>query len=341
MNSLPAGVVITDISGTTLDADDREVLLHPMTGGIILFARNFVDSQQLRELTSEIKRCRPSLLIAVDQEGGRIQRFQFGLSKIPAMHDIGQYYDVNADEGLRLAFNCGQLMAHELIELGVDISFAPVLDRYLCDSKIIADRAFHHDPQTIIQLAESFINGMNKAGMQATGKHFPGHGGIVDDSHLVTPVDNRMLEDIQRQDLVPFMRLASKLGAVMTAHILFPNIDAEIPTYSKFWLQTVLRRELKFKGLIFSDDLMMSGATTEADPLARAEVALAAGCDMILSCNDREATIRILDHAPVADLKPIQRLTSMYAKKSAALDEETLLVMKEFITGESWKTSFA
>ncbi len=289
---------MSDVNGLALDADDREILRHPALGGIILFARNYANRAQLQDLIAEIRQCRPGVLIAVDQEGGRVQRFRRAFTELPTMHSIGQCFDRNSDTGLSLAETCGELMALELIELGIDISFAPVLDLYLSESSVIGDRAFHHDPDKIAVLAGAFISGMNRAGMQATGKHFPGHGGVVEDSHNETPIDHRDLETLQQSDLIPFKKLSQRLAGIMTAHICFDQIDTELPTYSSFWLKQVLRKELSFDGLVFSDDLVMAGAATAGCPAQRAEAALAAGCDMVLVCNDHDASRQVLDQVP-------------------------------------------
>ncbi len=291
---LPLGSLMVDVGGPELACEDIELLSLPAVGAVILFSRNFASRAQLAILTSRIKSIRnPALLIAVDQEGGRVQRFRNGFSDLPAALDFGRMYDQNRDKALALCLETGRLMARELIGVGVDFSFAPVLDRADSDSRVIGDRGFHERPQVIAELAGAFISGMNAAGMAATGKHFPGHGGVVEDSHVELPVDNRSLQELQGCDLIPWQNLSGRLGGAMTAHVHFPNIDDQLPTYSRFWIRSVLRQRLGFRGLVFSDDLSMQGAGGAATPLQRTRRALQAGCDMALICNDRPAAYEV------------------------------------------------
>ena len=288
--NLPLGPLMVDVGGLELSREDIELLLRPAVGAVILFRRNFASREQVTTLIRCIKAIRnPALLIAVDQEGGRVQRFKKGFSSLPAALDFGRMYDRDRDQALALCRETGSLMARELIEVGVDFSFAPVLDRANSASGVIGDRGFHQRPQVIAELAGAFVSGMNSAGMVATGKHFPGHGGVVEDSHTELPVDNRTLQELEDCDLLPWRNLIGRLGGTMTAHVHFPNIDDELPTYSSFWIQSILRQRLRFKGLIFSDDLSMKGAEGAGAPLRRTQRALQAGCDMALICNDRPA----------------------------------------------------
>lgn len=283
------GPLMVDVVGTQLQQQDINLLLEPAVGAVILFSRNYESRTQVAELIKEIKALRnPSLLMAVDQEGGRVQRFRNGFFNLPAVHKLGQHYEIDPKHGLLLSESAGTVMAMELLQTGIDFSFAPVLDRANLESKVIGDRGFHHTPEILTELADAFISGMNKAGMAATGKHFPGHGGVMEDSHFDLPVDRRSLDELKVCDLIPFEKLASKLGGIMTAHVDFPNIDNQLPTFSKFWLETILRKKLGFNGLIFSDDLTMKGADAGGTDYQKTQKALAAGCDMALICNAPE-----------------------------------------------------
>jgi len=291
------GPVMLDLRGTRLDAEERELLRHPLVGGVILFTRNFESPAQLQALVTEIHELRhPRLLIAVDHEGGRVQRFRSGFTRLPAARVFGQIYDKDKRRARHLAEMAGWVMASELRAFGVDFSFAPVLDLDLGVSQVIGDRAFHCKPEAVGDLAGAYVQGMRHAGMAATGKHFPGHGGVEADSHVAIPVDERPFQTILEQDIVPFERLmANGLAAVMPAHVIYPRVDAKPAGFSPFWLKEVLRRRLGFQGVIFSDDLSMEGASVAGDHVARAEAALAAGCDIALVCNNRDAAVSIID----------------------------------------------
>jgi beta-N-acetylhexosaminidase len=245
-------------------------------------------------LVAEIRRCSNSLLIGVDQEGGRVQRFRVGFTKIPAMQIVGDLVESNFDEGICLSRELGWLMASEVLACGVDISFAPVLDVDRDTSSIIGDRAFSNQPNAVITAAKAFIAGMHDAGMASTGKHFPGHGGIVADSHLEAPIDQRSWQQLEEHDLKPFKSLAKILDGIMPAHITFPAIDAQSVGFSSFWLKQVLRQQLGFTGVIFSDDLSMKGADVAGGYVEKAKDALAAGCDMVLVCNSRQGATQVL-----------------------------------------------
>ncbi len=281
---------MADVSGLSLTTEERRFLQQPALGAVILFSRNFESPAQLRNLINEIKQLRsPSLLIAVDQEGGRVQRFREHFVALPPLLSLGTDIRADPENAVQRAYSAARLMALELRKFGIDFSFAPVLDIANPKSQIIGDRGFHEHPDCITQLASAYIDGMMSAGMQATGKHFPGHGGVVEDSHLETPSDQRSFEEILRSDLKPYRQLGNQLAAVMTAHIAFPNIDQDLPTFSSFWIQKVLRQSLGFNGLVFSDDLTMKGAEVAGSPTQRANKALAAGCDMVLICNDPDS----------------------------------------------------
>ncbi|MCG6873424.1 MAG: beta-N-acetylhexosaminidase [Gammaproteobacteria bacterium] len=290
------GNVMLDIAGTQLDDSDREVLRHPSVGGVILFSRNYEHPLQLRELVANIHALRdPPLLVGVDQEGGPVQRFRDEFTPLPPPARLGEIYQQDARRALRLARMSGRLMATELRELDVDLSFSPVLDLANPESEVLAGRAFHQQAEAVARLAEAWVHGMQIAGMSATGKHFPGHGWVAGDSHSELPTDPRALVDIAMRDLVPFRRLAPVLGAIMTAHVLYPQVDAEPPTYSRVWIERVLRRDLGFGGAVISDDLSMAGAAAGGTPAERAARALAAGCDLLLVCNDRPGALSVLD----------------------------------------------
>lgn len=294
--TIPLGPAMLDVAGTTLGADDRRRLLHPLTGGVILFARNYESPEQLARLTAEIHSLRhPALIIAVDHEGGRVQRFREGFTAIPAMRELGRAWDVNAQEAKHLAHDVGLVLASELRAHGVDLSFAPVLDVDHGMSSVIGDRAFHADPDVVAEVARSLVQGLRQGGMSAVGKHFPGHGHMGADSHHEIPVDDRSYAEIAESDLVPFRRLIEAgLGGIMPAHVIYPQVDRNPAGFSATWLKQILRGELEFDGVVFSDDLSMEGARVAGGVVERAEAALAAGCDMVLVCNDPAAADKLL-----------------------------------------------
>lgn len=294
--SLPLGPVMLDLGDTGLTEEDRRRLMHPLTGGVILFSRNYSGPEQLGRLTAEIHALRnPPLLIAVDHEGGRVQRFREGFTAIPAMREVGRSWDRSPQHARQLAQELGFVLAAELRAHGVDLSFAPVLDVDHGTSEVIGDRAFHSDPRAIADLARSLLQGFKQAGMSGVGKHFPGHGHVVADSHHSSPVDERAYDEIEATDLTPFRRLIDAgLGGIMPAHVVFPRVDERPAGYSSVWLKTVLRGRLGFGGVIFSDDLSMEGAGVAGGVVERATVALAAGCDVVLVCNDPRAVDELL-----------------------------------------------
>ncbi len=285
------GPAMLDIEGTQLTADDRIKLRHPLVGGVILFTRNFSSFMQLKELTAEIHALRtPPLLIAVDHEGGRVQRFRKDFTRLPPMRELGGIWDVHPGQARHLAQQAGYVLAAELRAAGVDFSFTPVLDMDYGQSCVIGDRSFHRKPQAIVDLAHSLMSGLKSGGMTAVGKHFPGHGYIQADSHIEMPVDERSYAEIEANDMVPFRKMIDfGLAGIMPSHVVYSKVDIRPAGFSEVWLKNILRGELGFEGCIFSDDLSMEGATVIGDVVQRAQSALAAGCDMVLVCNDPEA----------------------------------------------------
>jgi beta-N-acetylhexosaminidase len=313
-NNLHLGPVMLDIAGTTLADDDRRRLLHPLTGGVILFSRNFQSPAQLAALTADIHALRtPALLIAVDHEGGRVQRFREGFTLIPAMRELGVAWEKSPSTAKQSAQDTGFVLAAELRAHGIDLTFAPVLDVDFKRSSVIGDRAFHADPDIISALAQALVHGLNLGGMSSVGKHFPGHGHVRADSHHEIPVDDRSYVDIEQCDLIPFRRLiGAGLGAVMPAHVIYPQVDQQPAGFSAKWLKHVLRQQLEFDGVIFSDDLSMEGAKGAGSIVARAHAALTAGCDMVLVCNDAAAADELLTdldyHMPAAGQARLARM---------------------------------
>lgn len=292
---LPLGPVMLDVKGPALDEADIEMLCHPLTGGVILFARNFESPAQLRALTASIRALRdPELLIAVDHEGGRVQRFQQGFTRIPPMAELGRRLR-EGRPARETARAVGTVIAHELLDHGLDFSFTPVLDVAFGRSSIIGDRAFSDDTAILSTLAGELIAGLHVGGVASVGKHFPGHGHVMADSHIAIPVDERSFAEIDACDLVPYRRLIPEgLRAIMPAHVIYPAVDGQPAGFSRVWLQDILRKSLKFKGMIFSDDLSMEGASTAGDVVARAMSAFEAGCDMVLVCNAPAEAARLL-----------------------------------------------
>lgn len=300
------GSLMLDIAGTWLTAEDRQILRHPEVGGLILFARNIEHPRQVADLCAAIRAVRPDILLAVDQEGGRVQRLRRDFVRLPAMRDFASRADAPA-----LAQACGWVMATEVLAVGLDFSFAPVLDLDHQRSAVVGTRAFEGDPSRATELAGAFIKGMRSAGMAATGKHFPGHGWAEADSHVAIPVDERSLDALRAQDLIPFRQLAGELDAVMPAHVIYPQVDDRPAGFSPRWLQEILRQELNFRGVIFSDDLSMAGAHVAGDAADRIEAALTAGCDMGLVCNDRAAAELALTALQRLGVTPSSALSAM------------------------------
>lgn len=315
------GPLMLDLSGCELTPDEKELLDHPLVGGIILFTRNYHDQKQLKELVEQVRLVtRNNVIIATDHEGGRVQRFREDFSLIPPMGKIYQ----QAEHNMPLAeANCeqfGWLMAAELLAFDIDISFAPVLDIHGV-SEVIGDRSFHHEPEVIVPLASQFIKGMHRAGMCATGKHFPGHGNVKEDSHIAMPVDNRSEREIVNHDMRIFKEINQQglLDAVMPAHVVYPQVD-ELPAgFSRVWIEQYLRQKMQFDGVVFSDDLSMHGASQIGNIAQRAEAALSAGCDMVLVCNNPNGAAQVIDSIPTDAFidHPLNRRLALLAKAPA------------------------
>jgi beta-N-acetylhexosaminidase len=327
---------MVDVAGTELTAADREILSHPLVGSVILFTRNYLAPPQLRALVEQIHAVRnPTLLIAVDHEGGRVQRFRPGFSALPPLRRIGHAYEADPQAGLAMARAMGWLMAAELLACGLDFSFAPCVDLDYGLSEIIGDRAFHARARVVSPLAVAYMHGMRDAGMAATAKHYPGHGAVVADSHLALPVDRRELVDME-EDIQPYRRLiANGLPAVMAAHVLFPAVDRLPASFSHRWITRELRQGLGFGGLVFADDLTMAGAASVGDLSERAGRALAAGCDVLPVCNDRAGVETLLGQfKPRIDPASQLRLIRMRGRKQ--LDFETLEASAAWRSAREW-----
>jgi len=330
------GPVMLDLKGCEIEPEEREMLAHPLAGGVILFSRNYDSPEQISELVRQIHQVKnPHLLVSVDHEGGRVQRFREGFTALPPVALLGEHYNHNKKNAKKLAETCGWLMAIELRAVGIDFSFAPVLDIERGISEVIGDRAFGHNADTVSDLAISYIKGMQKAGMSATGKHFPGHGAVQADSHIACPVDERSFEDIYAEDVIPFERLINNgLAGIMPAHVVYENVDPNPAGFSRFWLNEVLRNRLGFQGVIFSDDLSMEGAKVAGDVVDRARAALSAGCDMALVCNNSEAAGKVLDRLGDYD-NPVShiRLVRMHGRH--------FVNRKELLKQKEWKQAVA
>ena len=313
--------LMLDVSGCELTAEDKEILDHPLVGGVILFTRNFHDKKQVRELVQQMRHyARNPLLLAVGLGGGRVQRFRRGFSAIPAMGSLYPKSGENIALARDYAEHFGYLMAAEVMALDIDISFAPVLDIHGV-SEVIGDRAFHQQPDMIVSLAEQFIRGMHRAGMKSTGKHFPGHGNVREDSHIAMPVDNRSAEEILSTDMAIFEQMHHRglLDAVMPAHVIYPNVDDLPAGFSQTWVKDILRRKMQFDGVVFSDDLSMQGAVHIGSYAQRAQLALDAGCDMVLVCNDRNGAAEILDNPPQNHTNS-KRLAAMFKSRDVTFE---------------------
>ncbi|MEX1033321.1 MAG: beta-N-acetylhexosaminidase [Cellvibrionaceae bacterium] len=305
-----------DLEGGQLSPDEETLLTNPLIGGIIFFARNYDSREQLQQLVEHIRAIRPDVLLAVDQEGGRVQRFRTGFTRLPPVQVFLSGYRADPAATLALVTDVGWLMAAEILTMDIDFSFAPVLDVDEGYCQVIGDRAFSPRAEEVTALAGAFIAGMHEAGMAVTGKHFPGHGGVTGDSHLVLPVDERPWEEILARDWEPFRALGNTLDAVMPAHIVFSELDRQPVGFSRFWLQDKLRGELAFRGVIFSDDLSMEGAAVGGDYGDRAELALAAGCDMVLVCNNRDGALEVIDRLKARTIQHSSRLPAMRKRRA-------------------------
>lgn len=312
-NSQAYGPLMLDLKGCELRAEERDVLQSSSVGGVILFTRNYREPAQLADLIAAIREANANLIIAVDQEGGRVQRFRNGFTRLPALHDLGEIYRQSPEEGAVLLRQAAWLMAAELLQFDIDISFAPVLDLYNAASQVIAERAFSAEPAEVIAMATHYIAGLHEAGMCATGKHYPGHGTVVADSHVELPVDERPAEAILNSDYRVFAGLTDVLDAVMPAHVRYPALDEQCAGFSRYWLQEKLRTELQFTGVIFSDDLTMSAAHSVGGIEKRMELAFAAGCDMVLVCNDPVTAAKAADWLERNNIGGSERLATLRA----------------------------
>lgn len=307
------GPLIVDVAGITLTPADRELLAHPAVGGVILFTRNHAELRQLDELTTAMRAVRPNLLIVADQEGGRVQRFRDGFTRIAPMRALGRLAETDPDTAEHAAREIAWLMAHELKVVGVDMPLAPVVDLDYGASAVIGDRAFGRDPGTVQRLADAFMAGLAEAGSAATAKHFPGHGFVAADSHARLPVDSRSRDELA-DDMAPYRGLiGAGLDSIMMAHVRYPAIDDLPASLSQRWIGDVLRREFGFEGCVFCDDLSMGGAAAIGDYPERARLAQAAGCDYLPVCNDRSATESVLDTVSLSDTKACRRRERLHA----------------------------
>ena len=315
MKPVPIGPLMIDIAGTALTDTDRERLCHPLVGGVILFSRNYSDPVQLAALTGEIHALRnPPLLIAVDHEGGRVQRFREGFTRLPPMAALGRLWDQDSEAALSSARSVGYVLAAELRACGVDYSFTPVLDLDYGPSRVIGDRAFHRNPQVVTALAKALVSGLRDAGMASCGKHFPGHGYVIPDSHVELPIDSRTLEALQ-EDLIPYRGLA--LDGVMAAHVIYEKFDCNTAVFSNKWID-YLRQNLNYTGAVFTDDLSMAGAGVVGDMLCRVETAYRAGCDMLLVCNSPDAVSTVLENwSPEIDVNRSARVAALFPRPFA------------------------
>ncbi|AMW77862.1 beta-N-acetylhexosaminidase [Acinetobacter sp. TGL-Y2] len=325
------GALMLDIADTKLNQEDIQLLQTPQVGGVILFTRNIESPQQVRALTDHMRQIRPDLLIAVDQEGGRVQRLKQGFTLLPAMGEFGKLYLTEPERAVTLAEQCGWLMATEVLAVGIDFSFAPVLDLNAI-SDVIGDRAFAQNMQDIVPLAGAFMQGMKRAGMANTGKHFPGHGSVKADSHIAAAVDLRSYDEIHQNDMQSFIQLQDQLDALMPAHVIYENIDPHPAGFSEFWIQKVLREELKFDGVLFSDDLTMQAACVAGGADARILAALKAGCDMGLVCNQRDAACLALDAISDLPLPNQERLERMRGQIP------NIQIGEQLDLGEEWQS---
>ena len=312
------GRLMLDIDGTSLSNEDKDLLMNKHVGGLIFFSRNFESFNQITNLVHEIRNIKENIIIAVDQEGGRVQRFNKEFTKIPTMHEVAKYANSNND--MSFLKEVGWLISSELIAAGIDLNFAPVLDIDDKTSSIIGDRAFANNALDVISLTSNFIDGMHEAGMKSTGKHFPGHGGIFEDSHIELAEDHRELDELMGLDIKPYIELCNKLDAIMCAHILFPNIDKYIPSYSRYWLKDILREKIKYKGLIFSDDLSMFGAG-DLSFANKAVKSIEAGCDMILVCNNRCQAINVVEAFEKNDISLSKKIHQMRKTSNTDWDD--------------------
>ena len=321
------GPIMMDVSGLTLTELEEAQLAKPSIGGVILFSRNFESINQIKQLISSIRAVNPNILISVDHEGGRVQRFKEGFTHLPAMSKLGELYDKKPKKAIKYACSCGFILAYELLEIDVDFSFAPVLDMDYGNSSVIGDRAFHSNPDAIIKLAQALIKGMHRAGMKCVGKHFPGHGYVSLDSHIDLPIDERPAKEIY-QDMVTFKDLIDEgLDAVMPAHVIYSKVDDKPAGFSNVWIQDILKSKLGFDGVVFSDDLSMQGALFIENIKDRVKISLDSGCDMVLICNHPEMLLEVIDQ----DWGSNEKLQSMQGNRRYKSDKITHLQHLETI----------
>jgi beta-N-acetylhexosaminidase len=321
------GPIMMDVSGLTLTQIEETQLAKPSIGGVILFSRNFESINQVKQLISSIRAVNPNILISVDHEGGRVQRFKEGFTHLPAMSKLGELYDKKPKKAIKYACSCGFILAYELLEIDVDFSFAPVLDMDYGNSSVIGDRAFHSNPDAIIKLAQALIKGMHRAGMKCVGKHFPGHGYVSLDSHIDLPVDERPAKEIY-QDMATFKGLVDEgLDAVMPAHVIYSKVDDKPAGFSNVWIQDILKSQLGFDGVVFSDDLSMQGALFIENIKDRVKISLDSGCDMVLICNHPEMLLEVIDQ----DWGSNEKLQSMQGNRRYKSDKITHLQHLETI----------
>ncbi len=325
---LESGVLMLDLEGLALGILERDLLLSAQVGGVILFSRNYASPQQLSDLVASIKQCNERLLVAVDQEGGQVQRFRECFLPLPSLRTIGAVYQQESRQGLEAARLCAWAMAAELLQFGIDISFAPVLDLFSASSPVIKHRAFSPNAAQVSDLGLAYIAGMHQAGMAATGKHFPGHGNVMVDSHTELPTDRRSMDEIRASDMQPFAACVGALDAIMPAHIVYPAVDQYCAGFSKIWIRSVLREELAFNGVVFSDDLTMNAAHSAGTISQRAKLALAAGCDMVLVCNNPKQARELVDSLDKQDQTGNARIGQMLAKPE--------LIQSNLYESEKW-----
>ena len=306
------GRLMIDIDGKILSNDDKTILSSKHIGGLILFSRNFDSYDQLNTLIEEVHLIKENIIIAVDQEGGRVQRFKKEYTKIPSMQDASLFAKENDDK--EFIKDLAWLISSELIAVGIDINFAPVLDINRNISNIIGNRSFSNDILEVINNASDYIDGMHEAGMKSTGKHFPGHGNVVEDSHIELPVDERELHELLNEDLKPYIKLNDKLDVIMCAHVLFSKVDSKIPSFSDTWINNVLRDKINYKGLIFSDDLSMLGSGNES-LINKVKMSLDAGCDMVIICNNRSGVKEVIEYLDKTDIEQTSGISEIKSSK--------------------------
>ncbi len=326
----PYGRLMIDLNGKNLSDEDKFLLSSKHIGGLVLFSRNFDSYDQLNKLVNEIYSIKENIIIAVDQEGGRVQRFEREFTKIPSMHEVSLFAKQNND--LEFIKDLAWLVSSELIATGIDINFAPVLDINRNISSIIGDRSFSNDISVVINNASAYINGMHEAGMKSTGKHFPGHGNVIEDSHIELPIDERRLNDLMSTDIKPYIELKDKLDAIMCAHILFSEVDNKIPSFSNIWINDILRNKINYKGLILSDDLSMQGSGNQSLE-SKVRVSFDAGCDMVIICNNRIGVKEVIYHLDEIDVEQSEKISEIKSSKKVnwndLLNDKRALATKE------------